>query len=225
MNFEAEWGAGPKDTPVGVRMFDDGQGERDSSTSADVDSERPPQSEPQIEQWLVQTAAGDRRAFRRLYDATSSRLFAQALFMLRRRDVAEDVLQEAYVRVWIGARAFDPLRGRAMPWMGRILRNLAIDRIRRDRPGDLTLDIDDATQQIAAAREPVDDRIDLVRGLDRISPEQRNAVVSVVVEGWTHEEAARRAGMPTPTGKARVARGLKRLRTFQEQDGFDSVDD
>ena len=181
--------------------------------------------EAELEPWLTQIAAGDRRAFRRLYDATSPKLFAQALHILRHRDMAEDVLQEAYVRIWTRARDFDPRRGRAGPWIGRILRNAAIDRLRRDRPLSQTQDIDDAAHQIAGPSDPIDTRIDLVRGLDRLSTEQRDAIVTVVVQGWTHDEVGRRDGTPPPTSKARVARGLRRLKTLQQEDELDRFDD
>ncbi|MFX8895560.1 sigma factor-like helix-turn-helix DNA-binding protein, partial [Acinetobacter baumannii] len=72
-------------------------------------------------------------------------------------------------------------------------------------------------EQIAAAPTPVDARIDLTNGLARLTPEHRQSIVAVGVEGWTHEEAGGRAGLPTPTCKARVQRGLKRMRHFQDR--------
>ena len=64
-------------------------------------------------------------AFRRLYDATARRLLAQSMAMLRRRDAAEDALQDGYVRIWMHAGRHDPARGPALPWMARIMRNVA----------------------------------------------------------------------------------------------------
>lgn len=204
-------------------MIDEKQGALGAAATTGV---RPSAAiEAELEPWLSQTAAGDRRAFRRLYDATSPKLFAQALHIMRRRDAAEDVLQEAYVRIWTRARDFDPRRGRAWPWIGRILRNAAIDRLRRDRPLSQTQDIDDEAHQIAGPSDPIDTRIDLVRGLEQLSTEQRDAIVTVVVQGWTHDEAAQRDGTPTPTNKARVARGLRRLKTLQQEDRIDRFDD
>ena len=60
---------------------------------------------------LAATAAEDQAAFAELYDLTRRKLFGVALTVLRRRDLAEDVLQEAYIRVWRNAARFDPARG------------------------------------------------------------------------------------------------------------------
>lgn len=80
---------------------------------------------------LLNVASGDRAAFGRLYDLSSPHLFAVALRICRKRSMAEDVLQETYVRVWNNARQFQPERGVPLAWMSRIVRNLAIDNLRR----------------------------------------------------------------------------------------------
>ena len=69
----------------------------------------------------------DQAAFAELYDATKRKLFGIALTVLRRRDLAEDVTQEAFIRIWRNAASFDPARGMPITWMATIVRNLAID--------------------------------------------------------------------------------------------------
>lgn len=166
---------------------------------------------------LVSSAAGDRHAFKALYDATSRRLLGIALLILRRRELAEDVLQEAYVRVWTEARRYDPARGPALPWLSRIVRNLAIDALRRDRgPHE---DITDRTELLATPPAPVAERRDLARGLAQLAPEQRESVLLAFLEGYTHEELARRLGVPLGTAKSRVRRGLGQLRAYLLADG------
>ncbi|MGA0603227.1 RNA polymerase sigma factor [Caulobacter sp. KR2-114] len=166
---------------------------------------------------LTATAAGDRRAFKALYEATSRRLFGVALFMLKRRDAAEDVLQEAYVRIWTEARRFDPERGAPLAWLSRVVRNLAIDYIRRERgPMD---DIADHSERLAEPPAPIADRADLARGLNRLGPEQREILTLAFVQGYTHEELVERLGLPLGTAKSRVRRGLAQLRAFLEAEG------
>src|SRR5262245_49358608 len=80
---------------------------------------------------LLRVKHGDRAAFGRLYDLAAPQLFALALMTCRRRSVAEEVLQEAFLRIWRSAHQFEPERGRPMAWMATILRRLAIDAIRR----------------------------------------------------------------------------------------------
>jgi RNA polymerase sigma-70 factor (ECF subfamily) len=171
----------------------------------------------EIDEWLTLTARGDRVAFRRLYDGTSGKLFAQALAMLRRRDAAEDALQEAYVRIWKRAGDYDSNLGPATPWMMQVLRNIVIDQMRRERSAIHQCDFEEYARELPAPCVPVDDRIDLAQAMAQLSEAQQAAVNTVVIQGWTNEEAGRRHGVPTPTAKARVARGLKKLRTCLEQ--------
>ena len=76
-------------------------------------------------------AEGDREAFSRLYGLTSAKLFSLALGILKRRDWAEDVLQESYIRLWRSAHRFDPARGSPMSWMITIVRNCAFTMLER----------------------------------------------------------------------------------------------
>ena len=75
---------------------------------------------------LSNTASGDVAAFERLYEKTASRLFGLSLRMLRRHDLAEEVLQEAYVRIWHRASEYHAQRGAVMTWMMSILRYRAL---------------------------------------------------------------------------------------------------
>ena len=67
--------------------------------------------------WLTATAGGDSAAFRRLYDATSAKLFGIVLRIIRDRGLAEEILQETYLRVWQKAEAYDPAAGRPVTWL------------------------------------------------------------------------------------------------------------
>ena len=79
---------------------------------------------------LARVALGDRAAFARVYQATSAHLFGVALRILNRRDVAEDVLQEAFVSVWHHAGSYQAASGQPMTWMISIVRNKALDVVR-----------------------------------------------------------------------------------------------
>ncbi len=169
---------------------------------------------PDLAALLTTTAAGDRRAFKALYQATNRRLFGIALLILKRREAAEDVLQEAYVRVWTEARRYDPERGPALPWLSRIVRNLAIDHLRRERgPNE---DIADQAEFLAAPAQPVSERADLNRGLSRLHADHREILTLAFVHGYTHEELAARLGLPLGTAKSRVRRGLQQLQAYFE---------
>jgi RNA polymerase sigma-70 factor (ECF subfamily) len=167
-----------------------------------------------IENLVVRVAQGDHAAFRALYDASGARLMAQALYIVRQSDVAEDVLQDAFVRIWMGAKDFDPQRGSAMAWLTWVLRNTAIDFLRKQRVAARYHADADAAAMLASPAVPIDHRIDLTRGFRELPKAQMQAVIAIAVEGHTHREAAAEFLIPVPTSKARVARGLQRIRTY-----------
>jgi RNA polymerase sigma-70 factor (ECF subfamily) len=167
---------------------------------------------PDLAALLAATGAGDRRAFKPLYDATRRRLFGVAMMILKRQDAAEDVLQEAYVRIWTQARRFDPARGSALAWLSRIVRNLAIDRLRSERISNE--DIADHAETLAAPPQPLAERTDLSRGLASLGAAQREILRLAFVQGYTHEELVERLGLPLGTAKSRVRRGIEQMRAY-----------
>src|SRR5262245_56518248 len=79
---------------------------------------------------LQRIIARDTAALAGLYDAHSRLLFSLILRIVRNRAEAEDILQEVFVRVWTRAELYDPRRGSPKPWLVRLARNYAIDRLR-----------------------------------------------------------------------------------------------
>lgn len=168
---------------------------------------------------IYQTALGDQRAFERLYQQTSPQLFGAALALLRRRDLAEDVLQEAYVKIWHSAASYQPERGSATTWLGTIVRRCAIDRLRRRSPETATLAdeewetiADDSPGPLQNVIADADARR-LGICLDQLDERQRESVALAFFHGLTHSELAERLAAPLGTVKAWVRRGLDKLRT------------
>src|SRR6266699_3466509 len=82
--------------------------------------------------WLIAAVAkGDEAAFERLYAATRAKLYGVVLRILRRQDLAEEVIQEAYVKIWNSAGQFNPGLSSPITWMASIARNRAIDVVRK----------------------------------------------------------------------------------------------
>lgn len=171
--------------------------------------------------WLELTAQGDKCAFKCLYDAAAPRLFGQAMVMMRAREAAEDALQETFLRIWASAGHYDRARGHALAWMARIMRNVAIDHLRRIRQAQRYLVAGEEAPDVSIDPEPVGDRLDLDGALRELPPEQRDTIRKVVIEGWTHEEVAIQEGIPLPTIKSRAQRGLRRLRTRLGNEAID----
>src|SRR6201747_953587 len=82
--------------------------------------------------WLIASVSkGDEAAFERLYAATRAKLYGVVLRILRRQDLAEEVIQETYVKVWNSAAQFNPAVSSPITWMAAIARNRAIDIVRK----------------------------------------------------------------------------------------------
>jgi RNA polymerase sigma-70 factor (ECF subfamily) len=167
---------------------------------------------------ILASAAGDRLAFRRLYEASSSKVFGVLVAMLRDREAAADVAQEVYVSVWRNAASFRPEAGSALAWLMTITRNRAVDRLRAGRARGASVPIDDFPG-LAADLPPAEGAVDalaLRRALDTLRPEVRHTILLVFFRGYTHEEVARALNVPLGTSKTWVRRGLVALRKALE---------
>jgi RNA polymerase sigma-70 factor (ECF subfamily) len=174
--------------------------------------------EPAIEALLGRCAARDRAAFAELYQAAAPRLLACLLAILKRRDLAEDALQEVMVRIWQRSDQYDGYRGRPMAWLVSIARYHAIDQLRRRRPL-VALDetvasrlADAEAQDSVEAAESSGTHSALERCLERLSAGERRSVVLAYSSGYSHEQIATALASPLGTVKSWVRRGLASLR-------------
>src|SRR5437016_13231618 len=88
--------------------------------------------------WLMAAVAkGDQAAFERRYAATRAKLYGVVLRILRRNDLADEVIQEAYLRIWKNAGSFDPKVATPITWMVAIARNRALDLVRKKRESSI----------------------------------------------------------------------------------------
>ena len=162
---------------------------------------------------LRRVGTGDRAAFRMLYAATSPRLFACCVALLRDRSRAEDALQEGFVRIWRHARSYDPDKGGALTWMTVVTRRVALDELRRRENTHRSLD-EEGLPEFAAdlpEQDPIG-RGRLMECLGRLDPERRRFVLLAYLHGYTHEELAHRFERPLGTMKSVLFRGLAELR-------------
>ena len=165
---------------------------------------------------LLQIALGDRAAFRSLYTKAGPRLYAICIRMMRSRDLADDVFQEALVKVWEKSWQFDPAKGDGLAWLATVTRHCALDRLRRQPRNHLSID-ETVTHEIdmaTAIELPADlaDARGLRHCLEGLREDHRNAVVLAYVNGLTHEELAERLSRPLGTVKSWVKRGLEQLK-------------
>ena len=168
---------------------------------------------------------GDRQSFEAFYDRVSGTLFGIANRVLNNREAAEDVLQDVFLQIWEKAPLYDPLRGKPNTWAVTLIRNKAIDRLRslqrrsrlRDdlqRESETQDQADELTSFDAAAAGEMGT---LLRdALAELVPEQRTALELAFFGALTQSEIAERLGEPLGTIKARIRRGLVKLRELME---------
>jgi RNA polymerase sigma-70 factor (ECF subfamily) len=173
-------------------------------------------ADPDIDNLLAKIALSDRRAFDRLYENTSAKLFGIAMRILKDRTLAEDALQEIYIRIWQKASSYRPGQQAPMAWLATVARNHAIDVIRANKR--IHDDIDDHFELKASDRNPEEeailsgerDRIDTC--LEALEPQKAEAVVSAYVEGYSYQELADRYSIPLNTMRTWLRRSLASLR-------------
>jgi RNA polymerase sigma-70 factor (ECF subfamily) len=148
-------------------------------------------------------------------------LFATAYRVLHNQEAAEDVLQEVFLQIWEKAPLYDPLRGKPLTWAITLTRNRAIDRLRAVQRRNR---LQDDVQREAETDEQFDDRSSfdvvasgetgkLVRAaLVNLSADQRQAIELAFFSSLTQVEIAERLGEPLGTVKARIRRGMMKLR-------------
>jgi RNA polymerase sigma-70 factor (ECF subfamily) len=174
---------------------------------------------------LIAVARADRLAFSKLYDLTCGVLFTTALQMMRHRSEAEDVLQDAMVKIWKKANLYDPKTGSAMAWLLTITRNTARDRLRSIKRKSLFF------PKIVAHHETEFPAFDYTaedflhneqsqainKALEKLPKPERDAIALNFLKGLSSVEVAAAIGAPLSTIKSRIRRGLLKLRGLQPQ--------
>jgi RNA polymerase sigma-70 factor (ECF subfamily) len=165
---------------------------------------------------LAACARGDRYALRAIYERERRWLMAVALRITRRRELAEEVLHDAFVQIWRKAATFDAALGSARGWIYTIVRHQALNAVRASarvvEADDETLAaLADARGAWRSGSREVDAGA-LAECLDRLDEQKRACVVLAFVDGYTHEELSQRLGAPLGTVKSWIRRALLALK-------------
>jgi RNA polymerase sigma-70 factor (ECF subfamily) len=173
---------------------------------------------------LAGMAAGDTHAATAFVERFQRRVFGLALTVVGEPRAAEDAAQEAFVRAWRHAAAYDARRGSVATWLLTITRNAAIDLVRVRRPAATAPETLVALEERDQSADPADrgvaadDARRLHVALLRLSEEQRRAVVLSGLYGYTAREVAEIDGIPLGTAKTRIRTALIRLRGMLVQE-------
>jgi RNA polymerase sigma factor (sigma-70 family) len=170
---------------------------------------------------LHRVARGDRSSLKALYERTSAKLFGICLRVTGDQADAQDVLQDVFVTVWQKAGQFDRAKASPITWLSVMTRNKAIDllRTRRAPSGEMSeaADIADSSPSALDIVEQADDASRLDRCLGSLDDRARRMIRASFFEGATYGALAEREGVPLPTMKSWIRRGLLRLRDCLER--------
>jgi len=170
---------------------------------------------------MAAVAEGDRLAFKHLYDRTSARLLGIVRRIVRDRPLAEEVLQEVYLRIWERAGTYRTEAGTALSWMISIARHRAID-VLRQRKEIVLAPLEDGEDWLERVAGPGDgetdleDRDRLRHCLQRLEEPQRSCILLAYCDGYSRDELATRYEAPVNTIKTWLHRGLAVLRSCLE---------
>lgn len=180
---------------------------------------------------LTAVARGEHEALAALYDCYAGAVFAMALRIVADRELAQEVTQEIFLRVWRYAASYDPARGRVTTWMLGLTHHLAIDQVRRRRTRVRSLTEGDSVE--AAQAEVADPAADvevqvwsaerqrvLAAALRDLPAPQREVIEHAYYRGLTQVEIAARIGIPLGTVKTRLRLGVRRLRAILQSQGL-----
>ncbi len=168
--------------------------------------------------WLLAAIAkGYEPAFEQLYAATRAKLYGVLLRILGRPELAEEVMQETYLKVWKMADKFDPTLASPITWMVAMARNRAIDIVRKK--GEVSIEEQPEALEVAsnspaplARREMTEELKRLLSCLGKLDPEKQRIVLLAYYSGWSREQLSKKLNIPVNTIKTWLRRSLIEIR-------------
>ncbi len=170
---------------------------------------------------LLQIGQGDRLAFQNLYEQAAPQLFAIAVRLLKKQDIAEEVLQDVFLTLWHVSDQYNVERGSVRTWLSTITRNRCIDRMRRQPVMHVELldeevftpDEEDPMNRAMQA----DDETLLSVCMHELNEQQRLCVSLAFFDGMTHQEVANHLTVPLGSAKTWIRRGIDYLKKCMER--------
>lgn len=170
---------------------------------------------------LMACARGEQQALRDLYEQESSRLLGVARRIAGNDALAEDIVHDAFIRIWTRASRFDPARGSARGWIFSVTRHLALNFV-RDGAREMQVGEDQEMvlhDALSLQDTPETDAFEygsrtgrIYRCLEQLEPARRNCILHAYVDGYSHAQIALKLGTPLGTVKAWIKRSLTALR-------------
>lgn len=153
------------------------------------------------------------KAITLLYDNYGDTLLGVAKKVVRSDDLAQDVLQESFVKIWKKSDSYDPSKAKLFTWLFRITRNTAIDKLRSvntKTDKEIQIDVSDVYNIGVESTKP--ELMDIQEHLDKIEDKYQIVLDALFFQGMTQQEASEELDIPLGTIKSRLKIGLRELR-------------
>lgn len=153
-----------------------------------------------------------------LYDMYSGSLYGIIFRVVQHEEIAQDLLQETFVKIWNSTSYFDPAKGRLFTWMANIARNLSIDKVRskdfrnHSKNQDIENNVNFIDERQSSSLNP--ELLGVKELVAKLKPEYKSILDLVYFRGYTHVEAAEELGIPLGTIKTRLRMAILTLRKF-----------
>lgn len=179
----------------------------------------PHQKENELLQCLQ---SNDQRQFSKLYDSYSNALFGLISKWIGDAEIAENLLQDVFVKVWRNSTQYDASKGRLFTWMYNIARNVCIDHLRSKahKQNKASVLSDDVPVLLPSGNNNsfLPDTIDLRKLVNRLKQEEKEVIELMYFKGYTQSEIAEIMNTPLGTVKTRMSRAIRNLRYFFKKD-------
>lgn len=153
------------------------------------------------------------KAISLLYDNYGDTLLGVANKVVRDHELAQDVVQESFVKIWKKADSYDPSKAKLFTWLFRITRNTAIDKLRSvNTKSDKEIQIDVSDVYTLGVESIKPELIDVQENLDKIEDKYQIVLEALFFQGMTQQEASEELDIPLGTIKSRLKIGLRELR-------------
>jgi RNA polymerase sigma factor (sigma-70 family) len=160
---------------------------------------------------LCATADGKKEQFAELYTKTSAQIYAVALRILKRKELAEEATQDTFIKVWHGASNYQRSKGTVLTWMVSIVRYRALDLLRyHNIRNEVILDPDNDAPT-SSMNVPSTEQRRLAECIEELDEQQRQAIHLAYYGGLSHQEVVKHLNSPLGTIKSWIRRGLQSL--------------
>ena len=156
---------------------------------------------------------GNEKAISLLYEHYGDTLYGVALKVVQNEAMAQDVMQESFVKIWKKAHTYDASKAKLFTWLFRITRNTAIDKLRSvSTKSDKEIQIDVSDVYTIGVEGVRPEFLDMEKQLEKIEPKYREVLEALFFDGMTQQEASEELDIPLGTIKSRLKIGLRELR-------------